>query len=253
MRAHLLLLFVLLWLPASAKVASVNARFRWLHNRASSALLLQHMQTTSRRATYPQSAQSRFDVAEVQGVDVDGVALPFVQIDPRNQTLALQPTALHAISRLPAPVCALSVTGTARDGKSSWLNFYSHHLRSVWATGAPSEGGGFEVGHDFDTCTAGGWVRTFTGAQGEPLPGTDCASVVLFDTQGLAKGTADGIHRLFALSLLLSSTVILNVRRHPSARPRCRPAHPLNATRLTPPPHTTLERGGSAAGDAPVQ
>ena len=40
MRAHLLLLFVLLWLPASAKVASVNARFRWLHNRASSALLL---------------------------------------------------------------------------------------------------------------------------------------------------------------------------------------------------------------------
>lgn len=48
---------------------------------------------------------------------------------------------------------------------------------------------------------------------GQPLPGTDCSSVVLIDTQGLAKGVAAGVHRLFALALLLSSTVSLNVMR----------------------------------------
>eukprot|EP00966_Prymnesium_polylepis_P159983 3698030-Prymnesium_polylepis.1 len=33
------------------------------------------------------------------------------------------------------------------------------------------------------------------------------------DTQGLAKGAALGVHRLFSLSLLLSSTLSLNVMR----------------------------------------
>ncbi|KAL3902327.1 MAG: hypothetical protein SGPRY_012112 [Prymnesium sp.] len=89
---------------------------------------------------------------------------------------------------------------------------YSQWLHSNWAT-EESDGSGFKVGHDFDTCTDGAWIRLFRGRGGQPLPGTDCSSVVLIDTQGLAKGVAAGVHRLFALALLLSSTVSLNVMR----------------------------------------
>lgn len=139
-------------------------------------------------------------------------AMPFVTIDPSNQTLSLEPTALHALADLPAPVCVLGMTGTARDGKSTFLNMFSQWLRTHWATEG-GQGSGFNVGHDLDTCTDGAWVRLFRGRDGEPLPGTDCQSVVLMDTQGLAKGAALGVHRLFSLSLLVSSTLGLNVMR----------------------------------------
>ncbi|KAL1523180.1 hypothetical protein AB1Y20_018134 [Prymnesium parvum] len=143
---------------------------------------------------------------------VSGSAMPFVKIDAMNQTLVAEPAALQALAALPAPVCVMSMAGTARDGKSTFLNMYSQWLTSTWATDG-KHGAGFNVGHDLDTCTDGAWIRLFHGRDGQPLPNTECSSVVLIDTQGLAKGSTVGVHRLFALSLLLSSTVSLNVMR----------------------------------------
>ena len=86
--------------------------------------------------------------------------LPFVSIDA-NQSLALHPAALNALASAPAPVCVLAMAGTARDGKSSWLNMYTEYLRSAWPTQASASP--FEACHDLDTCTAGGALRILTG------------------------------------------------------------------------------------------
>eukprot|EP00966_Prymnesium_polylepis_P268214 6196263-Prymnesium_polylepis.1 len=89
-------------------------------------------------------------------------AVPFVTIDPSNQTLAIEPAAMRALADLPAPVCVLGLTGTARDGKSTFLNIFSHWLRANWAVEG-GQGTDFNVGHDLDTCTGGAWVRLFRG------------------------------------------------------------------------------------------
>ena len=142
----------------------------------------------------------------------EGVAVPFVTIDPTNQTLRLHPATLEALGRAPAPICVLGMSGTARDGKSTWLNMYSQWLRERWTTNAGPANRDFDVGHDLDTCTEGGWLKIFTGSETQPiLPGTHCSTVVLLDTQGLAKGHQHGLHRMFTLSLLMSSSVVLNV------------------------------------------
>ena len=104
---------------------------------------------------------------------LEGVAVPFVSIDPTNQTLQLHPAALEALGRVPAPVCVLGMSGTARDGKSTWLNMYAQWLRNRWATNAVEATRDFDVGHDLDTCTTGGWMQILTGSEREPLlPGT---------------------------------------------------------------------------------
>ena len=147
-----------------------------------------------------------------ENVDVPSdEVLPFVSIDA-NQSLALHPAALNALASAPAPVCVLAMAGTARDGKSSWLNMYTEYLRSAWPTQASASP--FEACHDLDTCTAGGALRILTGENGAPLPGTRCRSLVLLDTQGLGQGAQqEGLRKLLTLSLLMSSTFVLNVMR----------------------------------------
>merc|ERR1740117_281901 len=176
-----------------------------------------HGAATSGRRGIPQgSALTRQSPVAKQELPPlqEGVAVPFVSIDPTNQTLQLHPAALEALGRVPAPVCVLGMSGTARDGKSTWLNMYAQWLRTRWETNVGAATRDFDVGHDLDTCTTGGWMQIFTGSDREPLlPGTHCATVVLLDTQGLAKGHQDGLHRLFTLSLLMSSSVVLNVMR----------------------------------------
>ena len=104
---------------------------------------------------------------------LEGVAVPFVSIDPTNQTLQLHPAALEALGRVPAPVCVLGMSGTARDGKSTWLNMYAQWLRNRWETNAVEATRDFDVGHDLDTCTTGGWMQILTGSERQPLlPGS---------------------------------------------------------------------------------
>jgi len=148
-------------------------------------------------------------------ISADGAAMPLVRIDPTNQTLSLHSSTVHHLAQLPGPVCALSLVGTARDGKSTWLNLYASYVRSIWQTREAITSPGFATSNGFFDGTEGGWMQSFTGVGGEPLPGTECASLVLIDSQGLQghrpQGGLHGLHSLFSLSLLTSSTVVLNV------------------------------------------
>jgi hypothetical protein len=148
----------------------------------------------------------------------EGATLPLLTIHPVNQSLTAHEPALAALARLPAPVCVLSAVGGARDGKSSWLNLFSDWLRAHWAT-TGSSGGAFSVEHGLlGAGTNKIWLQTMTGEHGEPFPGTQCRSIVLFDTPGLgsstsAVGSVRAAHDALTLALLSSSTVVLNVMR----------------------------------------
>jgi len=89
---------------------------------------------------------------------------------------------------------------------------YAHWLRSTWSTVGPNDvSGDFKVEHDlFGPGTSGTWMRAFTGADSQRLPGTDCASLMLIDTQGIA-GNTKALHDMLLLSMIASSAVMLNV------------------------------------------
>lgn len=163
-------------------------------------------------------ARNFFEDALAPAVGALSGAMPFLTVDPANNTLTLEPAAWQALATMPAPVCVLSVAGAAHEGKSSLLNMFSHWINERWAT-VQGAGDDFKVAASlFDGGTDGAWLRVFTGKDG-PLPGTECRSLALIDAPGAsnalsldADDTADaGAHRLFTLSTLASSTVALNV------------------------------------------
>lgn len=148
----------------------------------------------------------------------DGAPLPLLRHHPSNGTLALNEAALHALARLPAPLCVVSAVGPARDGKSTWLNLFYHHLRDRWPATTTSSAGNFGVDHNvLGAGTEGLWMRHLSAPGGARLPGTECASVVLIDTAGLDstahRADARAAQDSLALALLASSTVVLNVMR----------------------------------------
>ena len=71
----------------------------------------------------------------------------------------------------------------------------------------------FQVNDGVETETHGAWIwgtNTFRMASGDMNEG----SLLLIDTQGLAKGKAEGLSRLFTVVTLASSVMVLNVMRH---------------------------------------
>lgn len=92
-------------------------------------------------------------------------AMPLFSIEASNQSLAIHHTALRALAALPAPICVLSVSGGPHEGKSSFLNMFSHWLGERWPTEGPGDAApNFYVGNSiFDTGTEGAWLRVFTG------------------------------------------------------------------------------------------
>jgi hypothetical protein len=97
------------------------------------------------------------------------------------------------------PVKAVAVCGIYRTGKSLLLNLL-----------AETQGGGgrFEVGDTVNACTAGIWVRASRPS------GLDGSVTLLLDCEGTGNTDRDREHdsRLFALAVLLSSTLIFNTR-----------------------------------------
>ena len=147
------------------------------------------------------------------GVSLEGSTLPFVHLSSANQSLSLHDASVGALARLPGPVCTLSVVGSTRDGKSSWLNMYSEWLRSAWPEATRHAPSSFLVEHAaFGTGTLGSWLRVLSsGEEGAFLPRTECRSLALIDTQGMQAQAERGELSMFTLNLLLSSTVVWNV------------------------------------------
>ena len=260
-RAHVLLALLLLPTAAPAVVA-LNARAPPPLSRLSTS-------HSSAEVPLPPTAELTTLVINEEQTLVPSAAhgaMPFVSIDASNQTLNIHPAALHALASAPAPICVLSIAGGAQEGKSAWLNMFSHWLLERWPTvGAMDAGAPFKVGRSIfdDDSTQGAWLRVFTGkgttarpspplarcreprvpprshpafahtlplpplalalAEGRPLPGTECLSVALIDTQAPPRalsldagpasgaGVSAGAHKLFSLATLASSVVTLNV------------------------------------------
>lgn len=111
--------------------------------------------------------------------------------------LVVPPEAEAALSQLKGPLTVAAFCGRYRGGKSSLLSRL---------LGTPDA---FRVGHSVNACTKG--IR-FAAM---PSPRGDAAAprVLLLDTEGLCATDSDATHdtRIFALSMLLSSSFFYNI------------------------------------------
>ena len=83
------------------------------------------------------------------------------------------------------------------------------YIARTWGIHDSNPNEAFQVKHNLiqdDSSLPSISMRTFAGASGDLLPGTECASIALLDTPGLETQS----HSLFSLALLSSSTVLLN-------------------------------------------
>ena len=155
-RAHVLLALLLLPTAAPAVVA-LNARAPPPLSRLSTS-------HSSAEVPLPPTAELTTLVINEEQTLVPSAAhgaMPFVSIDASNQTLNIHPAALHALASAPAPICVLSIAGGAQEGKSAWLNMFSHWLLERWPTvGATDAGAPFKVGRSiFDDDGSDGRVN----------------------------------------------------------------------------------------------
>ena len=176
--------------------------------------------------------------------------------------------ALAALRAAPSPVCAISIAGPARDGKSTLANAIISSLGGKSdARFDPSHGAG--AGADADATdgarVAGGGAAAWlwiSPALPRPSAG-GCASVAVIDTRGIGGGDGGlGGHgvvggkghgrRALAFLMLTSSRLVLNVRRQPSESLLARlEAAAALASPLLPPPGATGAPAGRAALPSP--
>ncbi|XP_053391747.1 guanylate-binding protein 1-like, partial [Mercenaria mercenaria] len=111
--------------------------------------------------------------------------------------LTINTGVLNAISQIECPLNVVSICGVYRTGKSYLMNRLA------------GERAGFPLGDTTQSETKGIWVWC------KDHPNHKNEALLLIDTEGLAdpeKGDTDHDNRLFCLTLLLSSTMLLNVK-----------------------------------------
>ena len=117
-----------------------------------------------------------------------------------EQQLELSPEALELLRNAAPPLHVLSMSGVAREGKSTWLSMLLRYMDK------PGSDLLFDVSQGTRSFTGGCWMWVAQLSHGH-------GSIVLMDTQGLASGDDDGTSRLFVMSALASSVMVLNVMR----------------------------------------
>ncbi|XP_060561561.1 guanylate-binding protein 5-like [Ruditapes philippinarum] len=111
--------------------------------------------------------------------------------------LQLDGPVLSALSHINKKISVVGVCGIYRSGKSYLMN---------WIAGEKS---GFNLGDTIQSETKGIWIW----CKKHPIKSDQV--LVLLDTEGLGdpeKGDPDHDNKLFCLTLLMSSTLILNVK-----------------------------------------
>lgn len=120
--------------------------------------------------------------------------ISFIQQDSTTKKFRITEEAKRFLKSIPSPLSVICLLGAYRTGKSFLLNRLLQHK-------------GFQVGHTTNSCTRGILLCTKIIES----KNKSCHSIVL-DTEGLMSVDQDQTHdvNLFALSLLISSTLMLN-------------------------------------------
>ncbi|XP_053388250.1 guanylate-binding protein 1-like [Mercenaria mercenaria] len=142
---------------------------------------------------------TRFDRFSVQNrageIDIYSKPRCLVYTDEEG-LLAINTSVLTAISQIECPLNVVSICGVYRTGKSYLMNRLA------------GEREGFSLGDTIQSETKGIWIWC------KKHPNRENEVLLLIDTEGLAdpeKGDKDHDNKLFCLTLLLSSTMLLNV------------------------------------------
>jgi hypothetical protein len=127
-----------------------------------------------------------------------GKAIQFVLIDDETEKFEVSPEAMSFLTSLPrdAKIKVVSVAGPYRTGKSFLMNRFIGQMK------------GFEIGNTIESCTKGIWIWNQPIYEEED----DETITLLMDTEGLhsSQRTTDVDLKIFALTVLLSSSFILN-------------------------------------------
>ncbi|XP_070621057.1 guanylate-binding protein 1-like [Erythrolamprus reginae] len=120
---------------------------------------------------------------------------PVCLVENRPNGLWASPEALQLLSEIRQPVVVVSIVGLYRTGKSYLMNKLA------------GKNSGFGLGSTVQAKTKGIWMWCV------PYPGRPNQTLVLLDTEGLGdtdKGSTQNDTWIFALAVLLSSTLIYN-------------------------------------------
>ncbi|KAL8219640.1 UNVERIFIED_CONTAM: hypothetical protein K2H54_029878 [Gekko kuhli] len=120
---------------------------------------------------------------------------PMCLIENKENNFIVCPEALQVLSKINQPVVVVAIAGLYRTGKSYLMNKLA------------GENKGFLMGSTVQATTKGIWMWCV------PYPGRPDQTLVLLDTEGLGdakKGDAQNDSWIFALAILLSSTLVYN-------------------------------------------
>ncbi|XP_060114400.1 guanylate-binding protein 1-like isoform X1 [Heteronotia binoei] len=120
---------------------------------------------------------------------------PVCLIENKDKNFTVCPEALQVLSQIDQPVVVVTIAGLYRTGKSYLMNRLAGKNK------------GFPLGSTVQANTKGIWMWCV------PYPGRPDQTLVLLDTEGLGdveKGDTQNDSWIFALAVLLSSTLVYN-------------------------------------------
>ncbi|KAL8219638.1 UNVERIFIED_CONTAM: hypothetical protein K2H54_029834 [Gekko kuhli] len=120
---------------------------------------------------------------------------PVCLIENKDRKLVVHQEALQLLSGIHQPVVVVAIVGLYRTGKSYLMNRLA------------GKNSGFPLGSTVQANTKGIWMWCV------PYPGRSDQTLVLLDTEGLGdveKGDSQNDSWIFALAVLLSSTLVYN-------------------------------------------